>query len=88
MPLWKDLERFLLHDGWEHRPQNSGSDKSYTKILKTGDILWARVSKSSVEIGRGLFAAILKNQVQTSREYFNKVRANKKHSSDDPSERK
>jgi hypothetical protein len=88
MPSWKDYERFLEHDGWIYRPNNSGKDKSYTKILKTGDILWTRVLKSSSEIGKGLFGAILKNQAQVSREYFNKVLANRKNSSDDPVDRR
>jgi hypothetical protein len=88
MPSWKDYERFLKHDGWTYRPNNSGSDKSYTKVLSSGSILWTRVSKSSAEIGSGLFAAILKNQAQASKEYFNKVLASKKHSSDDPADRK
>jgi hypothetical protein len=79
MPSWKDLERFLQHDGWEYRPNNSGRDKVYTKLLSNGEILWARVSKGSGEIGKGLFAAILKHQIKASPEYFNKVLSSKKH---------
>ena len=82
MPSWSDLERFCRHDGWEYRPQNSGRDKCYTKILSNGEILWTRVSKSSGEIGKGLFAAILKNQLKVSLEYFNRVLSNKKYASD------
>ena len=88
MPSWSDLERFCRHDGWEHRPQNSGRDKSYTKMLSNGEILWTRISKSSEEIGKGLFASILKNQLKASPEYFNRVLSNKKHASNNADQRK
>jgi hypothetical protein len=81
MPSWKELERFLKHDGWEYRPKNSGRDKTYTKMLPSGEILWSRVSKGSGQIGKGLFAAILKHQLKASPEYFNQVLANKKNAS-------
>ena len=81
MPSWKDLERFLKHDGWEYRHKNSSRDKTYTKILSNGEILWTRVSKSSDEIGKGLFASILKHQLKASAEYFNRVLSSKKHAS-------
>jgi hypothetical protein len=81
------MERFLRHDGWDYRPRFSGTDKSYSKTLENGEILWTRVSKSSAEIGKGLFAAILKNQLRASKEYFNHVLANKKHRSDNPDQR-
>jgi len=83
MPSWKDLERFLKNDGWEHRPNNSGRDKTYTKMLSSGEILWTRVSKGSGEIGKGLFAAILKHQLKASPEYFNRVLSNSKNASND-----
>ena len=83
MPSWKDYERFLLHDGWEYIPKNSGTDKSYLKIFSNGDIRRTRVSKSSKEIGKNLFAEILKNQVFASKAYFAKVLSNKKNRSDD-----
>ncbi|MDR1014337.1 MAG: hypothetical protein LBL86_05090 [Coriobacteriales bacterium] len=87
MPSWRDLERFLRHDGWEYRPKNSGTDKSYTKTLRTGEMLWTRVSKGTGEIGGGLFAAILRHQVKASKGYFNRVLAHSKHRSDDSDER-
>ena len=87
MPSWKDLERFLKHDGWEYRAKNSGTDMSYTKMLEDGEILWTRVPKSSGDIGGGLFAAILKHQLRASKNYFNRVLSSKKHQSDDLSER-
>jgi len=88
MPSWRDLERFCRHDGWEHLPQNSGRDMSYTKMLSDGEILWTRVSKSTGEIGKGLFSAILKNQLKVSAEYFNRVLSDKKHASNDARERR
>jgi len=88
MPSWNDLERFCLHDGWEYRSQNSKRDRCYTKILSNGEVLWTRVSKSSGEIGKGLFAAILKNQLMVSPEYFNLVLSNKKHASNNAEQRK
>jgi len=87
MPSWKDLERFLRHDAWEYQPRNSGTDKSYSKMLRNGEILWTRVSKGSGEIGTALFAAILKHQLKASKAYFNSVLASKKSSSDSPDER-
>jgi predicted RNA binding protein YcfA (HicA-like mRNA interferase family) len=87
MPSWKDYERFLKNDGWKLLLRNSGVDRTYLKQLLNGVVLRTRVSKSSKEIGRGLFASILKNQVGASKEYFNKVLASRKHSSDDPRDR-
>ena len=83
MPSWKDYERFLLHDGWEHIPKNSGTDKFYIKYFSNGDIRRTRVSKSSKEIGKNLFAELLKNQVYASKAYFAKVLSSKKNKSDD-----
>jgi len=88
MPSWRDLERFLLHDGWEFRSQNSGRDKCYTRILSNGEILWTRVSKSSGQIGKGLFSAILKNQLKVSQDYFNRVLSNKKNATDKVQDRR
>jgi hypothetical protein len=87
MPTWKDLERFLKHDRWEYRPGNSGNDRTYIKKLSNGERLWTRVSKSSAEIGSGLFAAILKHQLKASKDYFNKVLSNKRSSTDNPADR-
>ena len=83
MPSWNDYERFLNHDGWEYIPKKSGNDKFYIKIFSNGDIRRTRVSKSSKEIGKKLFAEILKNQVCASKSYFAKVLSNKKNKSDD-----
>jgi len=82
MPSWKDYERFLIHDGWEYTPKNSSTDKFYIKVFSNGDIRRTRVSKSSKEIGKNLFAEILKNQVYASKVYFAKVLSNKRNRSD------
>lgn len=87
MPSWKDFERFLLHDGWDYIPQNSGTDKYYKKIFSDGDIRRTKVSKSSKEIGKYLFVEILKNQVCASKSYFAKVLSSKKNRSDDKTKR-
>ena len=83
MPSWKDFERFLMHDGWEYIQKNSGTDKYYIKNFSNRDIRRTRVSKSSKEIGKNLFAQILKNQVCASKSYFSKVLSNKRNQSDD-----
>jgi hypothetical protein len=87
MPSWKDLDRFLRNDKWKRIPQNSGTDTTYVKYLSNGEILRTRVSKSSSEIGKGLFSSILRNQLHVSKEYFNRVLSSGKHSSDDPQQR-
>ncbi|MDR0311719.1 MAG: type II toxin-antitoxin system HicA family toxin [Acidobacteriota bacterium] len=87
MPSWKDYERFLLHDGWEYVPGNSGTDRFYRKVFSDGEVRRTRVSKSSKEIGKNLFAEILKNQARASKEYFAKVLSNKRNSNDDPAKR-
>jgi predicted RNA binding protein YcfA (HicA-like mRNA interferase family) len=88
MPSWKDYERFLKNDGWKALPRNSGVDRAYVKQLSNGAVLRTRVSKSSKEIGKGLFASMLKNQAVVSKEYFNRVLSNKRNSSDDPDGRR
>ena len=88
MPSWREFERFLQHDGWSFVPERSGNDLFFQKRLSDGDMLTTRVSKSSKEIGKGLFAQILKNQVKASKEYYGKVLSNKRNSSDDPDKRK
>jgi hypothetical protein len=50
MPSWKDYERFLLHDGWEYVPGNSGTDRFYRKVFSNGEVRRTRVSKSSKEM--------------------------------------
>jgi hypothetical protein len=87
VPKWKDYKRFLENDHWTFIPARSGTDDVYQKVLKDGAMLETRVSKSSKEIGPALFARILKSQVKASKEYFNRVLSNSKHSSNDPHKR-
>ncbi|GIO38947.1 hypothetical protein J41TS12_38080 [Paenibacillus antibioticophila] len=70
MPSWSDLESFLKRDGWTLVRQN-GRDKIYEKTLPNGEILRTAVSKSTGEIGKGLFSRILKQQLRIDKDYFN-----------------
>jgi hypothetical protein len=87
VPKWKDLRKFLKNDKWTYIPSRSGTDDVYQKVLNDGTCIETRVSKSSKEIGPGLFAKILKSQVRVSKEYFNSVLSNGRNSSDDPTKR-
>lgn len=69
MASWKDLRRFLENDGWVLK--RHGRDDIYEKVLSDGRILRTRVSKGTGEIGKGLFARILKQQLEVDKEYFN-----------------
>lgn len=69
MPSWRDLRRFVENDGWTF--VREGVDSIYTKQLADGNILRTRVSKGSGEIGKALFARILKQQLKVTKEYFN-----------------
>lgn len=69
MPNWRDLEKYLKRNGWEF--VRDGDDRIYEKTLPNGEILITRVSKSSSEIGKGLFSRILKQQLRISKEEFN-----------------
>lgn len=73
MPSWRDLENFLKRDGWELVRQ-TGRDKIYQKMLPNGEILRSAVSKSSGQIGKGLFNRILKHQLRVDKEYFNAMK--------------
>lgn len=70
MPSWSDLENFLRRDGWILVRQ-TGRDKIYQKVLPSGEVLRSAVSKSTGEIGKGLFNRILKQQLRIDKEYFN-----------------
>ena len=87
MPKWKDLRRFLINDHWNHVQARSGTDEVYQKTLRDGTFLETRVSRSSKEIGSGLFARILKTQLRASKEYFNRVLGSSRYSSDNPEDR-
>ena len=70
MPSWKDLRRFCENDGWELY-KNTG-DYYYRKYDDNGNIKRTKVSKGTSEIYGHMFDRILKNQLQVSKEYFNK----------------
>jgi len=70
MPKWKDLRRYLENDDYVLLRHGSRDD-IYEKVLDSGDVLRVRVSKSSGEIGKGLFSRILKQQLHVSKAYFN-----------------
>jgi predicted RNA binding protein YcfA (HicA-like mRNA interferase family) len=66
---WKDLRRFLENDGYVL--VRHGRDDIYEKTMSNGEIKRVRVSKGTGEIGKGLFARILKQQLDVNKEYFN-----------------
>ncbi|UHA72107.1 type II toxin-antitoxin system HicA family toxin [Paenibacillus sp. 481] len=70
MASWKDLRRFLERDGYKLLRHGSRDD-IYIKQLEDGTILRTRVSKSTGEISPGLFAKILKQQLNVTKQYFN-----------------
>lgn len=70
MPSWSDLEIYLKRNGWELVRQN-GRDKIYEKTMSDGIIRRTAVSKSSSEIGKGLFSRILKQQLGINKKDFN-----------------
>ena len=69
MPAWKDLKRFCERDGWELYKDTD--HYFYRKDGADGTPRFTKVSKGSGEIDKGLWQAILKKQLQVSKEYFN-----------------
>jgi len=70
MPSWSDLEHYLKRNEWKLVRQ-SGKDKIYEKTMPDGVIRRTAVSKSSSEIGKGLFSRILKQQLGIDKQEFN-----------------
>jgi len=70
MPSWSDLEHYLKRNDWKLVRQ-SGRDKIYEKTMSDGVIRRTAVSKSSSEIGKGLFSRILKQQLGMDKQEFN-----------------
>lgn len=70
MPSWSDLEHYLKWNDWKLVRQ-SGRDKIYEKTMPDGVIRRTAVSKSSSEIGKGLFSRILKQQLGIDKQEFN-----------------
>lgn len=70
MPKWKDLKRFCENDGWDLYKDTD--HYYYRKVLPDGTVLRTKVSKGSKEIDKNLWKAILKKQLMTTQEEFNK----------------
>lgn len=70
MPSWSDLENYLKRNEWKLVRQN-GRDKIFEKTMPDGVIRRTAVSKSSSEIGKGLFSRILKQQLGIDKQEFN-----------------
>lgn len=68
-PKYSELRKFCENDGWD---QKTKSDHwRYTKTLADGRTLRTKVSFASGELGDpGLFAAILRDQLDVSEEEF------------------
>lgn len=70
MPSWKELKRYCENDGWILYKETDHF--YYQKTLDDGSILRTKVSMGSGEIGKHLFQEILKRQLKTTKEEFNK----------------
>ena len=70
MLSWSDLEHYLKRNDWKLVRQR-GRDKIYEKTMPDGVIRRTAVSKSSSEIGKGLFSRILKQQLGIDKQEFN-----------------
>ncbi len=72
MPKFRDLKRYCERTGWTE--VGSGRDHYYfQKILDDGIILETKVSHAlGKEIPSGLWHKILKQQLKTNQEEFNK----------------
>lgn len=69
MPSWSDLERYLQRNGWV-LIRSTGRDKIYEKQESGQLIRRTAVSKGTGEIGKGLFARILKQQIGITKQEF------------------
>ena len=70
MPRWKELKRYCDRNGWELYKDTD--HYFYRKVLGDGAVLRTKVSKGSGEIPKGLWQSILKKQICTTQEEFNK----------------
>lgn len=71
MPSWRELKRYCERDGWELYKETD--HYFYRKFLNDGRILRTKVSKGTGEIHRHLWQEILKRQLETTQEHFNKT---------------
>lgn len=70
MPRWKELKRFCENDGWELYKDTD--HYYYRKRESDGTTRFTKVSKGSGEIHMAMWKQILKKQLQTTQEDFNK----------------
>ena len=70
MPKWRELKRYCDTTGWELYKDTD--HYYYRKILDNGDVLRTKVSKGSGEIPKALWREILRKQICTTQDEFNK----------------
>ena len=75
LPTYKELRRFLEVEGWDDKdkksPKKTGDHRRYVFTTPNGDRLYTRISHSTGQIhDPGLFAAILRDQLQIDRKQF------------------
>ncbi|MDQ0418320.1 hypothetical protein J2Z48_002512 [Croceifilum oryzae] len=70
MATWKELKRYCESNDW--RLYKDTDHYFYRKILPDGTVLLTKVSKGSGEIPKGLWKRILKQQLKTTQEEFNR----------------
>jgi hypothetical protein len=71
MPSWRELKRFCDRDKWEL--YKTTDHYFYRKRLDDGSILFTKVSMGSGQIGKKLWTEILKRQLKTDQETFNRM---------------
>ena len=70
MPSWRALKRYCERTGWELYKETD--HYFYRKVLADGTILRTKVSKGNGEIHFHLWREILRKQLRTTQEEFNK----------------
>lgn len=70
MPSWKELKRYCERNGWEL--YKTTDHFFYRKVMPNGDLYRTKVSNSSAQIGANLWKKILKEQLHTTQEEFNR----------------
>ncbi|MDO4183549.1 MAG: type II toxin-antitoxin system HicA family toxin [Coriobacteriia bacterium] len=71
MPSWKELRRYCERDGWEC--YKSTDHDFYRKVLPDGTVLRTKVSRGHGQINGRLWQEILRRQLKTTQEHFNKI---------------
>ncbi len=70
MPKWSDLKRYCEKDGWELYKRTDHF--FYRKWLSDGTLLRTKISMGTGEIKGHLWKEILKKQLRTTDEEFNR----------------